>query len=210
MFIRESFKIDENEILNRDKKLKEEVIKMFLENFWALALHPNHYEKTDILELKIELEAEAIPKRSRVRSLNPDQRANLKEQLDKWIQQGVIEPANSPWASPSVLVKKKDGRTRWVTDLRLLNDVTFKDAYPHANIQENLQKLKGEKIFTSINACGAYHCIQIEEGSRNYMAFISPFGTFRYIQMPFGLSNTGSVYSRMLDLALAYLPAEYW
>ena len=107
-FIWESFKIVENKILNRDEKLKEEVIKMFLENFSALALHPNHYGKTDILVLKIE--AGAVPKRSRVCPLNPDQRANLKEQLDEWIQQGVIKPANSPWASPLVPVKK-DGRT---------------------------------------------------------------------------------------------------
>ena len=130
-FIRESFKIDENEMLNRDEKLKEEVIKLFLENFLALALHPNHYGKTDILELKIE---------------------QMKDQLDEWIQQGIIEPANSPWASPLVQVKKKDGRTRWVTDLRLLNDVIVKDAYPLTNIQENPQKLKGAKIFSPVDA----------------------------------------------------------
>ena len=64
-----------------------------------------------------------------MRPLNPDQRANLKEQLDEWIQQQIIEPANCPWASPLVPVKKKDGRTRCVTDLRQLNDVTIKDAY---------------------------------------------------------------------------------
>ena len=107
-------------------------------------------------------------------------------------------------------MKKKDGRTRWVTDLRQLNDVTIKDAYPLTHIQENLQKLKGAKIFTSIDACGAYQAIQIEEGSRDCTAFISPFGTFRYIRMPFSLSNAGSVYSRILDLALAHLPMEYW
>ena len=97
-----------------------------------------------------------------------------------------------------------------MTDLRQLNDVTIKDAYPLRNIQENQQKLKGAKIFTSIDACGAYHAILIEEGIRDCTAFISPFGTFSYIRMPFGLSNTGSVYSRMLNLALAHLPVEYW
>ena len=145
-----------------------------------------------------------------MRLLNPNQRANLKDQLDEWIQQGIIEPANSPWALPLVQVKKKDGRTRWVTDLRLLNDITVKDAYPLKNIQENLQKLKGAKIFSSVNACGAYHCIKIEENSRDCAAFISPFGTFHYIRMPFGLSNAGSIYGQMLDLALAHLPVEYW
>ena len=97
-----------------------------------------------------------------------------------------------------------------MTDLKQLNDVTIKDAYPLTIIQENLQKRKGAKIFTSIDACGAYHAIQIEDGSRDCTAFISPFGTFSCIRMPFGLSNARSVYSRMLDLALAHLPVEYW
>jgi len=110
--IKDSFKIDENKILNRDAELKEEVIKLFLENFSTLALHPNNYDKTDLLELRIKLQPGAVPKRSKVRPLNPDQHASLKEQLDEWIQQGIIEPANSPWASPLVPVKKKDGRTR--------------------------------------------------------------------------------------------------
>ena len=52
--------------------------------------------------------------------------------------------------------------------------------------------------------------IQIEEGSRDCTAFISPFGTFRYIRMPVGLSNARSVYIRMFDLALVHLPVEYW
>ena len=121
-----------------------------------------------------------------MRPLNPDQRANLKEQ----IEQEVIESAISLWASLLVPSKKKDGRTRWVTDLRLKNSATRKDAYSLTNIQENLQKLKGSKIFTSIDACGAYHCVQIEEGSyRDFTTFISPFGTFWYIHMPFDLST---------------------
>ena len=69
-FIKDSFKIDENEILNRDANLKEEVIKLFLENFSTLVLHPNHYGKTDLLELQIELQPGPI--RSKVRPLNPD------------------------------------------------------------------------------------------------------------------------------------------
>ena len=85
-----------------------------------------------------------------MRLLNPNQRANLKDQLDEWIQQGIIEPANSPWALPLVPVKKKDGRTRWVTDLRLLNDVTMKNAYPLTNIQENLQKLMRRSMFVAL------------------------------------------------------------
>ena len=96
-----------------------------------------------------------------------------------------------------------------MTNPRQLNDVTIKDAYPLTNIKESLKKLKGAKIFTSIDACGAYHAIQIEEGSRDCTAFISHFSTFLYIRMPFDVSNFGSVYTRMFDLALAHLPVEY-
>ena len=144
-----------------------------------------------------------------MRPLNPDQRANLKEQLDEWIQQGIIEPENSPWASPLVPVKKKDGRTRWGTDLRQLNDITMKDAYPPDKYPGKSAKVEGCKHL-HFDACGAYHAIQIEEGSRDCTAFISPFGTFRYIRMPVGLSNARSVYSQMLDLALVHLPVGYW
>ena len=76
-FIRESVKIDENEILNKDEKLKEEVIKMFQDNFSALVLNNNHYGKTDLVKLKIDLEPGTVPKRSKVSPLNPDQKRNL-------------------------------------------------------------------------------------------------------------------------------------
>ena len=65
--------------------------------------------------------------------------------------------------------------------------------------------LKGATIFPSIDTCGTYHCLQIEESSRDCTVFIS-----LYILMHFGLCNPGSVYSRMLDLAMAHLPSEYW
>ena len=160
--------------------------------------------------MNIELEEGASPVRSGVRPLNPDQRDNLKEQIDDWITQGVIEPCSSPWASPLVPVKKKDGRTRWVTDLRALNKVTKKDAYPLPSITENLERLKGAKVFSSLDAAGAYHAVTIKEECRDYTAFVSPFGTFRFIRMPFGLSIAGSVYSRMIHLALSGVDPDNW
>ena len=88
-------------------------------------------------------------------------------------------------------VKKKDGQTRWVKDLRELNKQRVKDSYPLTNIQEILHSLQGPTVFSSLDACGAYHAVCIEHGSPACTAFISPFGTFQYICMPFGLANTG-------------------
>ena len=95
-----------------------------------------------MLEMKIDLVPGAIPYKSRVRPLNPDQKENLQDQIDNWLEQGVIQPSISPWASPLVPVKKKDRRTRWVTDLRELNKQMVKDSYPLINIQEILHSLQ--------------------------------------------------------------------
>ena len=139
-----------------DEKLKEAVIKLFLDNFTVLATHPSQYDETKELELKIYLVMEAIPYKSRVRRLVLDQKENLWTQIDEWFEQGVIEPSVSPWALPLVLVKKKDGRTRWVTDLRELNKQTIKDNYPLRNIQKILHSLQDATVFLYLNACGAY------------------------------------------------------
>ena len=95
-----------------------------------------------------------------------------------------------PWALPLVPVRKKDGRRRWVTDLRELNKQTVKDSYPLTNIQEILHSLQGATVFSSLDPFGKTHEVRIKPGSR--AAFISPFITFKYIRMPFGLANVGS------------------
>ena len=127
-FIHEIFQLDMNKILKADAKLKEAMIKLFLDNFEVLAMHSSQYGETEVLEMKIDLVPGVIPYKSGVRLLNPDQKNNLQAQINEWLEQGVIEPSVNPWASPLVPVKKKDGWTRWATDLRELNKQTIKDS----------------------------------------------------------------------------------
>ena len=84
-FIRESFQLDANSILNVDAKLQEAVIKLFQDNFKVLATHPSKYGETEVLEMKIDLIPGAIPYKSQVRLLNPDQKENLQDQIDEWL-----------------------------------------------------------------------------------------------------------------------------
>ena len=121
----------------------------------------------------------------------------------------MIKPSVSPWALPLVTLKKKDGRTRWVTDLRELNKQTVKGSYLLTNIQEILHSLQGATVFLSLDACRAYHAVQIKPGSHACTTFISPFGTFQYIRMLFGLANAGRVYSRMLDVAMKDIDRDF-
>ena len=98
--------------MNKDAKWKEAVIKLFLDNFEVLATHPSQYGETEVLEMKIDLVPGAIPYKSRVRQLNPDQKENFWDQIDEWLEQGVIEPSISPWASPLVPMKKKERKDK--------------------------------------------------------------------------------------------------
>ena len=100
-----------------------------------------------------------------MRPLDPDQKEYYRDQTDAWLEQGVIQPSVSPWTSPLVPVKKKDGRMRWVTDLRELKKQTVKDSYPLTNIQEILHNLQGATVFSSLDACGAYQAVRIKPRS---------------------------------------------
>ena len=90
LFIHERFQLDTKEIFNAEAKLKEATIKLFLD------MHPSQYGKSKVLGMKIDLVPRVIPYKSQVKLLNPDQKENLHDQIDEWLEQGVIKPSVSP------------------------------------------------------------------------------------------------------------------
>ena len=80
----DSFKLNNNEIWNADKKLKEGVIKFFVDNFGVLTTPPSQYGETEVLQKRIDLIPCSVPYKSQVRPLNPDQKDNLRKQINKW------------------------------------------------------------------------------------------------------------------------------
>ena len=95
-----------------------------------------------------------------------------KQEIRKMLDRGVIEPSSSPWASPVVLVSKKDGSTRFCIDYRKLNDVTRKDAYPLPRIDETLDSLSNCKYFSTLDLLSGYWQVKwtlaIEKNSFHY------------------------------------------
>ena len=94
-------------------------------------------------------------------------------------------------------------------DFRELNKLTVKDSYPLPSIQTNLDKLRGARIFSSMDSAGAYHSVSIDHRSRDLTTFVSIYGTYRFCCMPFGLSNSPEVYSQLVQKALDYLPPGF-
>ena len=205
-------KIEENEILKKNPSIKARLIKL-IEDYADVFADPEGVQIgiTDQIEFDIELKPGAKPKKQKLRPLNPYQRKSLRDQVDLWLKEDVIEESNSPWASPLVPAKKKGGdgkQIRWAVDYRYINSMTVADAWPIPSIEENLEKLQGAKYFSALDASGAYHTVPVRERARPYLAFLTPFGTFQYKRMPFGAKNAGACYSRLVELSIMKLRSK--
>ena len=116
-----------------------------------------------------------------------------------------VRPSSSPWSSPAVMVKKKDGSWRFCVDYRKLNSVTHQDAYPLPRIDATLDSLAGAAYFTTLDLTSSYWQVEVEEQDKKKKAFSIPKGHFEFNVMPFGLTNTPTTFQRLMECILAGL-----
>ena len=128
-----------------------------------------------------------------------------KEAINKLWKQGSIRPSTSPWASPIVLVRKKDGQVRTCVDYRRLNSVTVKDAFPIPRVQDCLDAVAGSVLFSTMDITAAYNQIPVRPGDIPKTAFCSRYGLMEFVTMPFGLATATATFQRTMEIALAGL-----
>ncbi|UYV80868.1 hypothetical protein LAZ67_19002048, partial [Cordylochernes scorpioides] len=145
------------------------------------------------------------PIKQRPYRVSPTERRAIQREVDKMIKMGVAQPSESPWSSPVVLVKKKDGSWRFCVDYRRLNRITKKDVYPIPRTDDVLDSLTGAKFYSSMDLRTGYWQIEIDEGDREKTAFVTPDGLYEFRVMPFGLCNAPATFERMMDNLLAGL-----
>ena len=148
------------------------------------------------------------PIRQPARRLPLHKRAEADLLIQEMLQKRVIEPSSSPWVSPIVLVKKKDGTTRFCVDYRRLNEVTVKDSYPLPRIDDCLDALAGCKWFSTLDLCSGYWQVAMDEHDKPKTAFTTGNGLYQFTVMSFGLCNAPATFERLMEKVLSGLPWE--
>ncbi|CAG2224863.1 Retrovirus-related Pol polyprotein from transposon 297 [Mytilus edulis] len=130
------------------------------------------------------------------------QREIIEQELEKMLQNDVIEPSCSPWSAPVTLCLKKDSTWRFCIDYRVLNLHTLKDSYPLPRIDSSLDSLGNNKWFSTIDLASGYWQVLVDEKDRPKTAFSCHKGLFQFKVMPFGLCNAPSCFERLMDIVL--------
>ncbi|GFX78119.1 hypothetical protein TNCV_5134671 [Trichonephila clavipes] len=127
------------------------------------------------------------------------ERQEVNKQIEEWLNEGIICPSSSEYASPIVMVKKKDGSSRMCIDYRKLNQKLVKDKFPLPIIEDVLDTLQEAKVYSTLDLRNGFFHVNVEEDCRKYTSFIVPDGQFEFNKVPFGLSTSPGVFQRYVS-----------
>ena len=158
--------------------------------------------QTDIIEHDPTVEHDR-PIRRKPYTIPKMKRGQVKAELDKMKEMGIIEPSTSPYASPMVIVMKKNGNVRICGDFRSINQITTFDPYPVPNIEDITDDVAKGRYITTLDLTRGFYQVPLSDRGKRLSAFISPWGLYQYRVMPFGLKNSGATFQRLIDIVLA-------
>ena len=142
------------------------------------------------------------PVKHKERSYQPAVRNCIIDEVNKLLEQGFVEPGYGPWRARCVPVLKPDGTIRFCVDYRDLNNATVEDAFPAPNPEDIFDRLRGKKIFSSIDLKQGYYQVRLDERSRDLTGFGCPLGLFRWTVLPMGVKNACAIFQRLMQWVL--------
>ncbi|KAL6467298.1 hypothetical protein MHYP_G00251020 [Metynnis hypsauchen] len=177
---------------------KAELSTLFSQFSEIFAVEDDDLGYTDKVRHEIHL-TDDIPVSQPYRRIPPTQYREVREHISKLLKKGVIEESTSAYASPVVLVRKSDGNLRLCVDYRRLNAKTKRDVFPLPRIDESFDALRGARFFSTIDLASGYHQVAVHECDRPKTAFTTPFGTYQYLRMPFGVCNGPATFQCLMQ-----------
>ncbi|CAF3904830.1 unnamed protein product [Rotaria sordida] len=138
---------------------------------------------------------------------SPQDHQTITEETAKLLKQDSIEPSTSPWCSPVVLVRKKDGTTRFCVDYRKLNDITVKDSFPLPRIEDIFDQLSQSTCFTTLDFKSGYFQIPLAIHDRPKTAFSTRDNHYQFKVLPQGVKNGPPTFQRIVNQILG--PARW-
>ena len=159
-------------------------------------------------EYHIKLDATISPVQHAPRRVPVALRDQLKAELDKMTEQGIIAPviAPTPWVSSLVVVPKKNGMLRLCLDPKDLNKAVQREHYPLPTIEDVATRLHGAKVFTKLDVRSGFWHITLDNASSYLTTFNTPFGRFRWRRMPFGIRSAPEVFQRRMHELIEGMP----
>lgn len=177
---------------------KERITKKLNSMSEVFALNDLDYGHTTEVKHRIRL-SDPTPFKQRPRPIHPSDYEAVRLHLKELKDANIIRESESPFASPIVVVKKKNGTIRLCVDYRKLNNQTIKDAYALPNIEEAFSSLSGSKWFSIMDLKSGYYQVEVEEQDKYKTAFVTPMGFWEFNRMPQGVTNAPSTFQRVME-----------
>ncbi|EGT31788.1 hypothetical protein CAEBREN_31619 [Caenorhabditis brenneri] len=143
-----------------------------------------------------------VPVRGRPYRVPVKFQADLEKQINGLLKSGRITESNTPWISPIVIVKKKNGSLRVCLDFRKLNEVTIPDNYPLPRIDAIVERVGHMKFFSSLDMANGYLQLRLDDESSYKCGFTTENRVYAYSHLPFGLKSAASYFQRALKTVL--------